>query len=117
MHSNAFLFTEGRWHTFNSACAFNRSIVYSILRLLNNEKYFFKNLRGKTLSLEEIAKGDFVARFEQVGSHCIKVSGHFTIRIFHSFAPKKSKQAFTLRAPSARVTFSQGWTAINGVCC
>lgn len=32
------------------------------------------------MSLEEIAKGDFVARFAPVGSHFIKVSGHFTIR-------------------------------------
>lgn len=77
MHSNAFLFTEGRWHSFNSACAFNRSIVYSILRILNNEKYIFLKPQGEALSLKEIAKGDFLARFEPVGLHLRSVETHY----------------------------------------
>lgn len=77
MHSNAFLFTEGRWHSFNSACAFNRSIVYSILRILNNEKYIFFKPQGEALSLKEIAKGDFLARFEPVGLHLRSVETHY----------------------------------------
>lgn len=91
-------------------------IVYSISRLLNNKKYFFKKSQGKTLSLKEIAKGDSLARFEPVRSR--RVSAHFTIcrdpLNFTVLLPRNRNRLWHF-GNRVRDFFSQGWTAINGV--
>lgn len=120
VHSNAFLFTEGRWHAFSSACALNPNIVYSILRLQYNEKYLLKT-SGGNIEL----KGDYQGWFSRslrtswVGLYQSFRPFYVPSRstIFQSFEPKKSRKlTFTLWARSSRFTFSQSWTAINGAC-